>query len=114
MHKGVALVGCMTGILMACVGTASAAPPQILSVAVAEESVTATGVTLIGSINAEGLPTTYCFEYLTAAAYEANLEAEPPREGFSGASVAPIGGTGPAGSDTSPSPVRQGIFGLAP
>lgn len=114
MRKGIALVGCIAGILSTCAGTASAAPPAILSVGVAEEKVTDTGVELLGTINPEGLPTTYRFEYLTAAAYEANLEADPPRDPFSGALLAPEGGPGPVGFDTSPHEVRAPVHSLAP
>ena len=108
MRRGIALAGCLAGMLLICAGTASAAPPQILSVAVIKESVSATAVTLEGSINPEGPSTTYSFEYLTLAAYEANREAE--RELFSGASLA----TGFAGFGTLPFPVKKEVRGLTP
>jgi len=93
-------------------GTAAAAQPQIESVGVAEASVTANAATLIGTVNANGVNTTYRFEYLTAGAYEGNLEAG--RDAFSGAQLAPASGAGPVGAGTSPEPVRLPISGLTP
>jgi hypothetical protein len=52
-------------------------------------AVTATAVDLNGSVNPDGLGTSARFEYLTAAAYEANLSAS--REGFFGAAGSPAG-----------------------
>jgi hypothetical protein len=112
MRKGIALVA-LAGILSVLPGTASAAAPQIVSTAVAEESVNSTGVTLLGSINPNGSSTTFRFEYLTQAAVEANLEAQPPRETFAGAALAPAGGAGLVGAGTSPVPVNQHLGGLA-
>jgi hypothetical protein len=94
-------------------GAAAAAAPQIVSVSVGENSVTATGATLQGSINPGGTSTTYRFEYLTQAAFEANLEAQPPREPFAGAAPAPISGAGLVGGGTTPVPVNQHLGGLA-
>lgn len=113
IRGGVALIGAVGCVLIGGVGTASAAPPQIVSVAVSKDSVTATGVTLQGSVNPEGTSTTYRFEYLTEEAYEGNLEAQPPREPFYGAAFAPVSGSGLVGAGTSPIPVNQHIGGLA-
>jgi hypothetical protein len=55
-------------------------------------AVTATAVDLNGSVNPDGLSTTARFEYLTAAAYEANLSAS--RDGFFGATSSPAGSGG--------------------
>src|SRR5207253_9563158 len=68
--------------------------------------VTATGAGLHGSVNPGGLPTTARIEYLSAAAYAANLAATPPREGFAGATASPPGtgvalGSGPTTVDFS-------------
>jgi hypothetical protein len=93
---------------------AAAAPPEIVSVSVVAGSVSATGATLRGSIDPNGLSTNYRFEYLTEAAYEANLEAVPPRDPFAGAAFAPVSGAGFAGSGSSPGPVVQQLTGLAP
>lgn len=107
------MIASVAGLLLACAPAASAASPTIVSISVAEGSVTATGVTLQGSINPNGLSTTYRFEYLTQAAYEANLEAQPPRDPFSGAAIAPANGAGLVGSQSTPVPVSQRIAGLA-
>lgn len=56
--------------------------------------VTATAVDLNGSVNPNGLSTSARVEYLTAAAYEANLSASPPRDGFFGAGTSPAGSGG--------------------
>lgn len=101
-------------LLLACAGNAFAAPPQVLSVSVGAGSVTSTGVTLQASINPGGVSTTYRFEYLTQAALEGNLEAEPPREAFDGAALAPSSGAGFVGSGSSPVSVTQHITGLVP
>jgi hypothetical protein len=94
-------------------GTALAVgPPQIVSTSV--EAVSATGVTLRAQINANGLSTTYRFEYLTEAAYLANLDANPPREPFQGAALAPPNGAGNAGAGNSPLGVGQRLTELAP
>jgi hypothetical protein len=114
MHRCLAVVVICAGLLLAVAGVAEAAPPKVVSVAVAERSVTATGVTLIGSINPEGPSTTFRFEYLTEAAYEANLSASPPREAFAGAALAPVSGPGLVGSGTTPLPVNQHLGGLTP
>jgi hypothetical protein len=112
-RSGIAALGALLGLHLALVAPAEAAPPQILSTSVVEESVTATGVTLQGSINPNGLPSTYRFEYLTQAAFEGNLEAEPPREAFAGAMPAPATGSAPVGSGTSPIRVSQHLSGLS-
>jgi WD40-like Beta Propeller Repeat len=77
------------------------------------ESVTATSVALHGRINPNGLATTYRFEYITEAAFQANLAASPPREGFSGAVRKPVTPAG-VGAGTSDVPVSQQPSGLTP
>ena len=80
---------CLFGAL-ALVGPISAAraePPQIVSSSV--EGVTAITVTLHGSIDPEGIETTYRYEYLTLAAYEANVAAA--RRSVRGGRVRPGG-----------------------
>lgn len=54
-------------------------------------AVTASAVDLHGKVNPGGLSTLARIEYLTAAEYEANLAASPPRDGFSGALSSPPG-----------------------
>lgn len=113
MRRAIALAGLAAGVFSIGTGAASAAAPRIVSTAVTKGSVSATGVQLEGSINPEGSSTTYCFEYLTQAAYEANLEAEPPLEPFAGASSAPDGCPKLIGSGNSPLPARsEPIIGL--
>jgi hypothetical protein len=107
------ITGLAALISMIGAGAAAAAAPQIISVSVGENSVTATGVTLQGSINPNGTSTTYRFEYLSEAAYEANLEAQPTREAFAGAALAPTSGAGLVGAGTTPVPVNQHLGGLA-
>ncbi len=85
-------------------------PPQIVSTVV--ENVSAEGATLRASINPEGSLTTYRFEYLTEAAYDANIAAS--REPFQGAALAPSNGAGAVGSGTIPSGVNQHLAALAP
>jgi hypothetical protein len=99
-------------ILLLPAAAAAAGPPQIAASWVTD--VTATGANLRAEINPNGLSTTYRFEYIADAAYRANLEAVPPREGFFGAAKVPQGvGTG-IGSGTTPLAVAQHLGGLSP
>ncbi len=109
----VASVAATGALLLAIFGATSpalaAGPPIIVSTAV--EGVSATGVTLRAAINPNGLSTTYRFEYLTEAAYLANLKAS--RDPFTGATVKPSAG-GSAGSGTTQVTVSQHPTGLTP
>jgi hypothetical protein len=78
--------------------SAAAAAPQIEATWVT--GVTATSADLRTEINPEGPATTYRFEYLTLAAYEANVKAA--KDPFAGALLAPPGGVGSAGSGSVP------------
>jgi hypothetical protein len=109
LYRGLAAIAIVHGLLMAGATAAAAAPPSVVSVAVAENSVTAGSATLEGSINPNGAVTAYGFEYITAAAYEANLAAVPPRDPFSGALS--VGGS--LGAGTTAQPVKKPISGLA-
>jgi hypothetical protein len=96
--------------LLAAQGSALAAgPPQIVLTAV--EGVSATAVTLRAAINPEGLATTYRFEYLSEAAFEANVEAA--REPFTGATPEPASVVN-LGAGTAAVKVSQHPTGLAP
>lgn len=112
-----ALGATLCGVLVLLLGGAgttraeAAGPPQVGATSV--EEVSSTGATFHGMVNPNGAATTYRFEYLTEGAYEANLEAEPSRDPFYGASLAPAGGAGLAGAGTSPVSVNQHIGGLA-
>jgi hypothetical protein len=105
----VALVVC-AGISGGSATLASAAgPPEIHASYV--EGVTATSAILHGQINPNGLSTTFRAEYITEAAYQANLSAIPPRDGFSGAVLTSVKGVGAASTDV---PVFQQLSGLVP
>ncbi len=83
--------------LLAHAGIASAAgKPEIKATFV--KGVSATGASLRAEINPNGLSGTYHFEFITRAAYEANLSAA--KEGFAGALKAPTSGSAPLGSTT--------------
>lgn len=112
IRRGIAAAALSFGCLLAGASPASAAPPQIISVAVGEGSVSATGATLIGQVNPEGAQTSYRFEYLSEAAYEANLAVGG--DPFAGAAFAPASGAGPVGAGTTPAPVSQHLAGLTP
>jgi hypothetical protein len=81
-------------VLFAAVGL-GAASASAAAAPLVEDSwasgVTATGADLHGSVNPGGLPTTAHIEYLSSAAYAANLAATPPRDGFAGATASPPG-----------------------
>lgn len=87
----------------------AAGPPEIH--ATYAEGVTATSVSLRGLINPNGFSTTFRTEYITEAAYQANLNATPPRDGYSGAVLAPVKGVGSGSTDV---PVSQELSKLAP
>ncbi len=106
----VALVGCI--VLLVAPLAEAAGPPAIGTAWVTD--VTATGANLRATINANGLTTKYRFEYITQAAYDANLSAVPPREGFVGAAKVPSGLETGIGSGTSLLPVIQHVGGLTP
>lgn len=108
---------CGTIIAVLCIDLSAssaeaAGPPQIPASWVTD--VTATSANLRAEINPEGSNTHYRFEYVTEAAYQANLSAVPPREGFAGAAKAPPGTEAGVGSDTTPLAVSQHLGALAP
>jgi hypothetical protein len=103
-------VVCAAALLIPAAASA-AGPPQIAASWVTD--VTATGANLRAEINANGLATTYRFEYIADAAYRANLEAIPPREGFFGASRVPQGVGAGIGSGTTFLAVAQHLGGLS-
>src|ERR1700709_193090 len=76
--------------------------------------VTATGAKLRAEINPNGLSTSYRFEYIGDAAYRANLEAVPPRDGFFGAAQVPPGKEAGIGSGTVPLEVVKQTGSLVP
>lgn len=90
----------------------AASPPSISEAWVTD--VTSTSANLRAAIDPEGVETKYRFEYLTEAAYEANLAAEPLGDGFEGASLAPTSGAAPIGSGSQLLKVGQHVGSLAP
>jgi len=93
--------------------TAAAAPPPTISAAWVTE-VTATSAQLRALVNPEGATTTYRFEYLTEAAYEANRGSNPSGDGFEGAALMPTSGSAPVGAGSQPLAVVQHVSSLAP
>jgi hypothetical protein len=87
---------------------AAAAPPRVQASWVS--GVTASSADLRAQADPEGLATTYRFQYLTAAAYEANLAAG--RERFAGAAATPPAG-GTLGAGTQPQNLLAHVAGLA-
>jgi hypothetical protein len=75
-------------------------------------AVTATSANLRAEVNPEGLEAGYRFEYLTAAAYAANLAAG--LDGFAGAAWAPASGEAFLGEEEEPVPVVQRLEKLTP
>jgi WD40-like Beta Propeller Repeat len=89
--------------------TAEAAGPPAVPAAWVTEVGTTSG-RLNAEINPEGLATSYHFDYLTLAAYEANLKAA--KEGFAGAIKVPAGADPNIGAGTTPLFPAQSISGL--
>jgi hypothetical protein len=88
--------GCVAlcaGLLVLCVAwpapSAEAATPTVTATWVTD--VTATSANLRAQIDPGESTATYRFEYLTEAAFQANLAANPPREEFAGAARIPAG-----------------------
>jgi hypothetical protein len=74
-------------------------------------TVSAGAADLHALVNPEGEATGARFEYLAAAAYEANLAASPPRDPFAGASTAPLNRS-PLGAGTDPVSFLRRLAGL--
>jgi hypothetical protein len=83
--------------LVAPANASALGPPQIPATWVTD--VTPTSATLRAEVNPEGRSTTYRFQYLTAAEYQANLDAG--HDGFLGARSVPAAGAN-IGSSSSP------------
>lgn len=106
-----AFLSLCAAILLAPAVASAAGPPLIEASWVT--GVTATGANLRADIEPNDLSTTYRFDYITDAAYQANLQAEPPREGFFGAAKVPPGAEAGIGSKPVP-PVFQLLSNLSP
>jgi hypothetical protein len=107
----VVLIAC-AAILIAPALASAVGPPQINAAWVTE--VTATGAKLRAEINPNGVSTGYRFEYISDAAYRANLEAVPSRDGFFGAARVPPGKEAGIGSGTVALAVVQQVGALSP
>jgi hypothetical protein len=90
----------------------AAEAPQVSSTWASE--VKATSADVHGLINPGGLLTVARTEYLAEAAYQANLGASPPRDGFFGAAKAPAGTPTPVGSGSTDLAYLQHLSGLKP
>jgi hypothetical protein len=75
------------------------------------EGVTSTGASGNAELDPNGFQTSFRFEYLSEAAYRANLDAEPPRDPFFGAAATP---SGSIGAIAPPKSVSRGMSGLSP
>jgi hypothetical protein len=89
---------------------AAAAPPLIQATYVTDA--TSTSANLRTEVNPQGQSTTYRFEYLALAAYEANVKAA--KEPFAGAAKAPASGSASAGAGTVTVLLTQHLAGLGP
>jgi hypothetical protein len=89
---------------------AKAAGPPLLGPTWAGE-VAAGSARLHSTVTPNGLSTSYRFDYITKAAYEANLSEG--HEGFAGAAKAPPGAEAPLGSGTTAIAVSQQLPGLS-
>ncbi len=107
-HTALALL-VSVGLALGVPSSAAAAGPPLLEASWAT-GVTATSASLHARANPEGLASTLRFEYLTQAAYEANLAAS--KEGFAGAMRSPATGGTPLGSGTSGVEVARQLSGL--
>jgi hypothetical protein len=99
------LVATMAGATIA----RGASPPQLGAVWASD--VVATSARLHAEINPEGQATTYRFDFIDAAAYDANVKAGRPE--FAEARRAPAGAEAGAGSGTIPKGFVQQLSGLA-
>jgi len=88
------------------------APPKVFPPSVESQEVslaTSSSATLGAQINPKGFETSYVFQYLTAAEYEAN----EPGDRFAGAKDAPLGG-GVLAAGSKPVSAASTVFGLVP
>lgn len=110
---------CLGALLLVAAALAAVVPaadaagaPQVDATWVSD--VNATSAKLHAEVNPEGLDSSYRFEYLTEAAYQANLAAQPARDAFAGAAKAPPGAEPNLGSEEGPQPAVQRLEHLAP
>ena len=89
--------------------TAGAAPPLVKAIWAAE--VNASSFRALGLLNTGSLTTSYRFDYISAAAYEANLIAG--KDGFEGAFQVPVGAEAKAPASAEDQEVAQRVGGLS-
>jgi hypothetical protein len=89
---------------------AAAGPPLIQATYVTD--VTSTSANLRAEVSPQGQSTTYRFDYLTLAAYEANVKAG--KDPFAGAAKAPLSGSASAGAGAVAVLLTQHLAGLSP
>jgi hypothetical protein len=106
-----ALLGLLAlAVSLSAATSASAAAPVLGESWV--DDVSSGSVTFHGSVNPNGLATTYRFEYLTDAAYQSNVGGG--KDPFAEAARAPAGGSASAGSGSSYVAVSQHASALKP
>jgi hypothetical protein len=111
-RRPAALAILAAGLALAAVpSAATAAGPPAIGAAWSTE-VAATSARLHAEVNPNGFATTYHFNYITEAAYQANISEG--REPFFGAAKAPAGADPSIGSGTAAVAVLQTIGALAP
>jgi len=104
MASARALLGAVLALALIPASAQAAGPPQIEATWVT--GVTATAANLRAEVNPKGLESTYRFEYLTEAAYQANAQS------FTGASRAPSFGEAALGEEEGPAQALQHLSGL--
>jgi hypothetical protein len=104
------LLALLAGALLLPAPASAAEAPQVKATWV--ENVTATSADLKAQVNPGGAATTYRFDYISQAAYEANLKEA--KEGFSGAAKAPLSGAASAGSGNLDVERNQHLGNLTP
>lgn len=110
--RGALLLSTVTLIWGGGAARAAAAAPEVG--ATWATSVTARGAVLKAEINPQGVKALYHFDYIDDAAYQANLNAVPPRAPFTGASQVPIGSEATVAPSLSFEEVLQHVGGLTP
>ncbi len=94
------------------VSAQASGPPLIPPGQVWSSQVSTTSARLQAQVNPNGLATTYHFDFITKAAYDANVAAS--KDPFTGATKAPAGTDPSIGSGSSAVPALQILPGLTP
>ncbi|HWM54864.1 MAG TPA: hypothetical protein VNO20_05705 [Solirubrobacterales bacterium] len=88
-RRALVILAASVAVLVGAPPASAVGPPLVLDTWVTE--VTPTSARLRAEIDPNDFATTYRFEYISEAAFQANLDATPPRDGFFGAAKAPSG-----------------------